>query len=58
MNLPVDEKIIAMGKLFQFNEQEMIYLVFNVSMIKLAICRKFAGKTEDRETLKYTMIMY
>lgn len=39
MNLPVADKIIAMGKLFQFNEQEMIYL----SMIKLAICRKFAN---------------
>lgn len=54
MNLSVADKIIAMGKLFQFNEQEMIYL----SMIKLAICRKFAGKTEDRETLKYAMITY
>lgn len=40
MNLPIADKIIVMGKVFQFNEQEMIYLVFNMSVIKLAICRR------------------
>lgn len=48
MNL-VANKIKRMGKLFQLNENKMIQLEFNMSLIKLAICSEFVGKTEDRE---------